>query len=1072
MNRQKLLPTLLFLLLSALAYGQGWERMYTAPSLQTEAQIVKALPAPDGFLLLVSDLTLDLDFHISKIDAAGLVQWTHHFDFGGAEDAQDLIATSDGGYAVVYTSPAATSQTSHLVKLDDQFNVVFNQQLSGVGVTANLVMRQVEEAGGVFHVFGTYSPPNFGFNQGVYINVDAGGNMVGSGLWSPASTEFSAATGTGNGEFIAVANGYPGGPANNTSLVIARLTTNGSPNVWQKTVGDPNLPYFAYDIIPALGGGYLIAGAKGGNGLLLKIDELGNTLWEKNFPYQLDSLNFLGIGRLAAKTDGTGYLAVAGSDSYIPQIVLLQLDDQGNLQSRKAYGPFFKYNYANTLLALSDGALMGGSSSQLNDKTYPYAIRTGPNGQTFNSGVSGTVYLDVTGDCIADADSVQFGTSVEAWQGGNLVAAATIDQAGTYTLPLDAGDYDITVDKPSSAWTICGPDTIPVTVLAGDTVDQVDFVMQYNPVPVDSLFGSVFEDIDGDCVRDSFEVGHEGWQVVAVVFSGGLAQTFNAATDANGHFSISNLPGIDNSATGIFSISPPQGDGLNCQINCPDAFNISFQNGNSYEANFGVHCDSLPPCPLLDVDIATNGLRPCFSSNYSVHYCNLGAVVAEDATIVVILDSLEVISSSIPWVSVDGNAYTFALGDIAPEDCGDFTITVHVHCDDPVGQTYCVEAHGYPDTICQTAGANWDGSQIQVSGTCQGDSVVFLIKNVGDGNMLAPLEYIVVEDNVLLMPGGAFQLDAHETKSVSLEATGAFLRLQADQAPGFPAYVQPSAWVEGCAGNNPAGNFSMGYVNQYPFNDDDPWLDVFCLQSVNSFDPNDKQGFPIGYDDEHLIDRNTDIEYLIRFQNTGNAPAVNVEVRDSIPVQFLDPASVRPGASSHPYQWDMQGNGVVVFRFTDINLPDSSANAAASQGFVKFRVAQRADLPFGSVIKNEAAIYFDFNAPVLTNTTFHTIGENFIVLETADPHTQLITLKVSPNPSIAGTVKVQAQGWDSPQPLQFRLLSSLGRTALEAPFRTGGTLEFQADALPAGVYFYEVRTGNAVVGKGKLVKVK
>ena len=42
---------------------------------------------------------------------------------------------------------------------------------------------------------------------------------------------------------------------------------------------------------------------------------------------------------------------------------------------------------------------------------------------------------------------------------------------------------------------------------------------------------------------------------------------------------------------------------------------------------------------------------------------------------------------------------------------------------------------------------------------------------------------------------------------------------------------------------------------------------------------------------------------------------------------------------------------------------------------MKFNVNQVPDLPYGTVIENSAAIYFDFEAPVITNTYFHTIHD-------------------------------------------------------------------------------------------------
>jgi len=44
----------------------------------------------------------------------------------------------------------------------------------------------------------------------------------------------------------------------------------------------------------------------------------------------------------------------------------------------------------------------------------------------------------------------------------------------------------------------------------------------------------------------------------------------------------------------------------------------------------------------------------------------------------------------------------------------------------------------------------------------------------------------------------------------------------------------------------------------------------------------------------------------------------------------------------------------------------------------KFRPAYLRPVALESVIKNSAAIYFDFNEPVITNQVFHTVNRNFI----------------------------------------------------------------------------------------------
>ncbi|MFT5168587.1 MAG: hypothetical protein ACI8P3_003832 [Saprospiraceae bacterium] len=90
----------------------------------------------------------------------------------------------------------------------------------------------------------------------------------------------------------------------------------------------------------------------------------------------------------------------------------------------------------------------------------------------------------------------------------------------------------------------------------------------------------------------------------------------------------------------------------------------------------------------------------------------------------------------------------------------------------------------------------------------------------------------------------------------------------------------------------------------------------------------------------------------------------------------------------HPvilYDFDISGNGVLNFRFNNVMLPDSNVNAAASNRFVKFKVAQKANLDLETKIYNSAAIYFDFNPPVITNQILHTIGEDFVISVSIDP---------------------------------------------------------------------------------------
>jgi uncharacterized repeat protein (TIGR01451 family) len=140
-----------------------------------------------------------------------------------------------------------------------------------------------------------------------------------------------------------------------------------------------------------------------------------------------------------------------------------------------------------------------------------------------------------------------------------------------------------------------------------------------------------------------------------------------------------------------------------------------------------------------------------------------------------------------------------------------------------------------------------------------------------------------------------------------------------------------------------------------------------------SYDPNAIAVVPDG-----LIDPGDTLEYTIFFQNTGTDTAFTVRLTDSLDTD-LDPATVQPGASSHPYTFGITPPAELVFRFDDINLPDSGRSQPLSNGFVTYRVRSRQTLTPGTVIANRAVIFFDFNAGVVTNTVTSTVGGGLAV---------------------------------------------------------------------------------------------
>src|SRR5690606_38919984 len=141
---------------------------------------------------------------------------------------------------------------------------------------------------------------------------------------------------------------------------------------------------------------------------------------------------------------------------------------------------------------------------------------------------------------------------------------------------------------------------------------------------------------------------------------------------------------------------------------------------------------------------------------------------------------------------------------------------------------------------------------------------------------------------------------------------------------------------------------------------------TFALEQtvIGSYDPNDIQ---VLEGESIFIDEAEDyLHYIIRFQNTGTASAINVSVSNELD-QNLDWTTMQIETISHSNRVEITDGNQVEFIFNNINLPDSTSNEPASHGYIQYKIKPKSTIAVGDFIKNDAAIYFDFNPPVITN---------------------------------------------------------------------------------------------------------
>lgn len=557
---------------------------------------------------------------------------------------------------------------------------------------------------------------------------------------------------------------------------------------------------------------------------------------------------------------------------------------------------------------------------------------------------------------------------------------------------------------------------------------------------------------EGNCIAEIEEQGLSGWFIKIESDE----HLYYAVTDEEGFYSLSVIPDV-------YTVSAilPNNYSWN---NCNQTYEADLSTAFDLELNIPII--AFEDCPYMTVDVGTNALVRCFSSYHWVNYCNEGTALAEDVQIVIELDPfLNYQSSQIPTSSQDGNTLTFDLGDVDINECGSFWINLEVSCEAVLGQTHCIEARIFPDELCEPINPLWSQASIALDAECQSDSLRFFIRNEGDGDMLQAREFIVVEDGVMLltMPDEVI-LGSGEEYSVAFATDGKTRRLEIPQVAYHPGTSMPSITIEGC-GEDESGNFSIGFVTQFDTDDYNDFIDIDCRENIGAYDPNDKLANPKGFGEQHYLYPNTDIEYTIRFQNTGTAPAQNVIIRDTLS-PWLDITSVRPNVSSHPYTFNIDSANVLVFNFENIMLPDSNANEAASHGFIKYRISQIDDVPLLTEIDNSAAIYFDFNEPVITNTVQHIINVDFLDVVNSLLPVPEYQVEVFPNPASETIIITTDENSNTKKRVLF--FDPRGRKVMEDSF-IGSQKSVNTKHLPEGIYFYQLEMDNLILGRGKIV---
>jgi uncharacterized repeat protein (TIGR01451 family) len=257
----------------------------------------------------------------------------------------------------------------------------------------------------------------------------------------------------------------------------------------------------------------------------------------------------------------------------------------------------------------------------------------------------------------------------------------------------------------------------------------------------------------------------------------------------------------------------------------------------------------------------------------------------------------------------------------------------------------------------------------------------------------------------------------------------------------------------------PALSDSMPGNNQFVLND----------SIRGAFDPNFKQVTPARGLTPTEIAAGKELTYTIQFQNTGNAGATRVRITDKLDTA-LNLKTLRLVGSSHPVtRFTLLPGGLLEVVFNPIALPDSVSNEPASHGFVSFAIQRNKNYSPSYIIQNQAAIYFDYNEPIFTNTV--KTGLVSPTVATSEPDkgkTTAPTLLISPNPT-QQYFAVQAPGGKLTGIGELAMFNMEGQVCLQQEAADlSKVIRVDAGRLPNGAYIVRL-TGKTGILSGKVV---
>lgn len=1068
---------------------------------------IKTIKTADkGYLLLGATYSSDgdvsvnygaHDLWISKFNDKGTLQWEKSFGGTAFDWADDVRQTSDGGYIICGTTTSGNGVFAQrpggfsdfwVLKLSPDGELEWQKFYGGSG--DDYGMSLVESDGGGYVVCGRSGSNdqqvsgNHGGLDLWLLRIDPTGNLLWQKCFGGGYNEFGGLLEkTSDGNYII--GGFQAQTGSNNILTadfeayVLKVDTNGN-EIWHKTYGGSYYEDIKR-IIPTTDGGYIFAGTTKSNDKdvagnhpnaieqngyhfdewIVKLDAVGNITWQiplggSSWDYAFDiaelSDSYIVCGRVNSN-DGN----VSGNHGIIDGW-LTKLSKSGVLIDQKCYGGS-SVDILTSIQVLNDNEyIVAGQNNYTNGDVEPnhggtdlWLMKLSNKPFEFNT-IKGIVYKDDNGNGIMDGAEALFDNkNILIKNNAGFTQPFKNTGLGAFEVKVDTGKYIITVPNNDVSYRIVPRSVVSVFPTYGNTNDLRFGLIPSALVSDITVYADALAPVRaGLTAKYTISYSYQGTRPV-------LSAKIKVLKDPRLSYSSSGLPLVatlgDTLVFVVNNLQPQIGSSFNLELSVPAVPLVNI--GDSLSLHYNIipmTADSswfeewgllkqavLKPVNNIKgyayVDYNSNNIQ---DNDEPVFYDGIVVTEKRDSTIATYLDFGEF------NIETDTGKYMTK-----------FQLPYPYYQVTPASKLSDFSTYGNVDSfdfaLRPIAGIR--DLQVNVAplyNAKPGTTVPYAIFYANKGTdtvMTGSIRFVKSARTTFAHADIAPDLIDHDTLTWNystlypLENRMIYVELVVDVPPvvnlgdslAFSAQISP---VEGD---------SLPGDNRF---------DLYQVV-VNSFDPNDKMEAHGGKLQHTKLLDGDNLTYVIRFQNTGNATAADVIVRDTLDAK-LDWNSLQMISASHHFRLTITQQHELTWQFANINLPDSNVDEPGSHGYIIYCIKPKASLLPGDTIHNTAAIYFDYNLPIFTNnaktaiTSLSTLPVDLLSFKAVlNDGTVNVTWKTATE-SNADLFEVQrsANGKD---------FITIG-TVQAKNVATGASYAFKDEAPAAGYNYYRLKT--------------